>query len=81
MIEASHESARFIRFLSLWPRWMEYLRLMSYRSSGLHASRTLHLHLYVRTAKPRKRVELAVWEIYTKSRCISVPDIGDFIDC
>jgi hypothetical protein len=73
MIEVSHESARFIRFLSLWPRWIKYLGRMSYQPSRLHTSRTLHLHLYVQIAKPCKHVELAVWEIYTESRCISVP--------
>jgi hypothetical protein len=81
MIEASHESAQFIRFLSLWPRWIKYLRLMSYRPPGLHASRTHHPHLYAQTAELRKRVELAVWEIYTESHCISVPDMEHFIDC
>jgi hypothetical protein len=53
---------------------------MSYQPCGLHASRIHHPHLYAQTAELRKRVELAVWEIYTESRCISVPDTEDFID-
>lgn len=37
---------------------------MKYQPSGLQASRTHHLHLYAETEELRKRVELAVWEIY-----------------
>jgi hypothetical protein len=73
------ESVRFIRFHSLWPRWIKYLRL-SAMASGLQASRTHHPHLCAQTAELRKRVESAVWEIYFESR-ISVPDMKDFIDC
>jgi hypothetical protein len=80
-VNSFFESARFIRFHSLWPKWIKYLKLMSYQPSGLHASQTLHLQLYVRTAKPRKRIELVVWEIYIESHCISVPDMEDFVDC
>jgi hypothetical protein len=38
--------------------WIKYL--ISYQTSGLHALRTLHLHLYAQTAELRTRVELAV---------------------
>jgi hypothetical protein len=39
---------------------IEYLRLINYQPSGLHASRTHHLHLYAETAELRTRIELAV---------------------
>jgi ribosomal protein S26 len=77
--KGKHESARFIRCLSLLPRSIKYFRLMNYQQSGLHASRTLHLHSYVQTAELRKLVESAVWAIYTKSH--SVPDMKDCINC
>jgi hypothetical protein len=41
---------------------------MNYQPSGLHALRKHYLHLYAETAEFRKRVELAVWEIYIETR-------------
>jgi hypothetical protein len=74
VIEASPELARFTRFLSLWPRWIKC-------HLGCTLSRTLHLHLYVWTTELRKRVESAVWAIYTESRCISIPVVKDCVSC
>jgi hypothetical protein len=66
VVKANHdsESARSIRFLSLSPRSIKYLRLMNYQLSGLHTSRSFHFHLYVQRAELREHRTNCVSNLY-----------------